>query len=426
MAQALYELRQQVARLMGEMVTGTPSGSLDVNTFGCPGLAIYDNDYFKDWNGHFYSGTHKDTSFVVTGFVKSGGVVTFVPALGSAVDATDLFELYPPDFKPEDINAAINLAISMVEAEALQDRVDESLIVDNLLTDSDMSIWKSSSVLTYWNTSGAGLLIRDSGMGAGGGLYIARMLNAASNPFALQQDNYLLNYAGKGVSASAHVYCMTAARVRLQLTDGVTTWNSNYHGGTGWEWLNIDGVTLSTIPPTVSVSTRIETGHTLIAYVAQTRLISAEKVYEYPIPAGFYMIEAVTPESSIPTKYNIADRLDPKSWRIMRAPQWVHDPDHPDMRNLWFNRNLVSLTANRKLRLEGQGMPAQLALDASTCSVNPAYIIFQAKALLHQSRIRGTGAEFGEHTTQANLAKANAENERMRLRVAGRGRKVSY
>ena len=127
-ATARASLRQNIARLMGEAITGTPSGGFAVNSFQCSTLAVYEDDYFNDWYGRFYSGTHKDTDFVVTDFVKANGVITFSPSLGAAVDATDLFEIYP-DFKPQEINDAINLAISMIEEEALQDKVDATLVV---------------------------------------------------------------------------------------------------------------------------------------------------------------------------------------------------------------------------------------------------------------------------------------------------------
>ena len=127
-ATSRFSLRQSIARLMGEVFTGTPSGGFEVNSFQCSALAVYENDYFKDWFGRFYSGTHKDTDFVITAFAKANGVITFSPSLGTAVDATDLFEIYP-DFKPQEFNDAINLAISMVEEEALQDKVDATLTV---------------------------------------------------------------------------------------------------------------------------------------------------------------------------------------------------------------------------------------------------------------------------------------------------------
>jgi len=124
MAESLWTLRQRVERMMGESITGTPSGFLTVNTFGCTKLEVYSDDYFKDWHGRFYSGTHKDISFVVTGFTQAGGICAFSPSVSVKTDSTDLFELIAPDFSADEINDAINLAISMVEKEGLQDKVD--------------------------------------------------------------------------------------------------------------------------------------------------------------------------------------------------------------------------------------------------------------------------------------------------------------
>ena len=102
MASALtrYALRQLLARLLGESITGTPSGNvLTVGSFDVAALSVYPDDYFNDWWGRFYTGTHKDTTFVVTDFQNpnSNGekaVIYFEPDLSSAVEAGDLFELY--------------------------------------------------------------------------------------------------------------------------------------------------------------------------------------------------------------------------------------------------------------------------------------------------------------------------------------------
>ena len=128
MAQLFYQLRHSLARLMGEMVLGTPDTNLAVGTFGCAKLALYADDYFNDQHGHFYLGTHKDTDFDVVDFVKIAGVVTFDPDLASAVVVGDLFEMYP-DFTPAELNAAINLALAKVEQEALQDKINATLKV---------------------------------------------------------------------------------------------------------------------------------------------------------------------------------------------------------------------------------------------------------------------------------------------------------
>jgi hypothetical protein len=121
----LYTLRQRVGRLMGAMHTATPSGGFLTTATQTKELTVFVDDYFNDWHGRFYAGSNRDTDFEVTDFAKSTGLVTFEPA-AATVDAQDLLELHS-DFTPLEINDAINLSISMVEEEALQRVVDESI-----------------------------------------------------------------------------------------------------------------------------------------------------------------------------------------------------------------------------------------------------------------------------------------------------------
>ena len=255
---------------MGETVIGTPSGTYTTTGFDCADLAVYDDDYFNDWNGRFYEATNKDKSFVVTAFAKSGGHITFSPAV-TLVDALDLFYLLP-DFTPTELINAINLAISMVEQEALQDKVDATLVV-----------------------------VADQ--------------------------------------------------------------------------------------------------------------------YEYTIPTGFVYVDQIFQEGSTADRYSpSSDLIDGRGWRIL----------HGSTPKIWFDDSYVSLTTGRNLRLVGQAVQSQLTLDANTCSVAKAYIVYQAKALLHQSRIRGEGADFEGHRSQLALAQTIANGERARMHVIQRGQKVSF
>lgn len=132
MSTAKYTLRQMIGRLIGtddrQMVTGTPTGGYSTSGFQCSGLALDEDSFYNTWLWRCYIGTHKDTTREVTTFTKSGGTFVFSPVVTGAIDATDLFELHR-DFTPEEIDAAINLAILTVENEALEDKVDETLTV---------------------------------------------------------------------------------------------------------------------------------------------------------------------------------------------------------------------------------------------------------------------------------------------------------
>jgi len=261
-------LRQAVSRLLGESIVGVPGSDFAVNAFGCAKLAVYANDYFNDFSGRFYSGTHLNTDFTVTDFVKTAGVVTFSPSVSGAVDATDLFEMYP-DFTPAEINDAINLALSMVEEEALQDKVDATLAV-----------------------------------------------------------------------------------------------------------------------------------------IAST--------FEYAIPTGFVYIDQIFQETSTADRYSPSGNLiDVRHWRVL----------HGSTPKVWFDNEYVSLTTGRNLRLVGQQYPAQLSLDADECAVSQAYIVYQAKANLHFSRVDEQG---DAHWNKMVAAQSRATEERKRIRVAGRGQRVSF
>jgi hypothetical protein len=278
MADSLATIRQRLGRLMeGEdAILGTPGSALTTSTFASDDLQVYPDDYFNDWHGRFYSGTHKDTNFTVTDFAKlnvdeNKGTVTFAPALSAAADATDLFELYQ-NYTPPEMIDAINESIEIVASGILQDKIDESII--------------------------------------------------------------------------------TAART-----------------------------------------------------------------FEYLIPSGLLYIAQIYQESGTAGRYSASDNLiDTRHWSILRqaTPQ------------LWFDNNYVNLTTGRRLRLVGQAIQSQLTIDTDICNINRALIIYQSKALLHQSRIRGQGAEFEQHRSQMALAQQRADTLRDRLQVGARGQKVTY
>jgi len=146
--------------------------------------------------------------------------------------------------------------------------------------------------------------------------------------------------------------------------------------------------------------------------VVNETLLVADSVYEYVIPSEFRNLEFVYQESSTADRYSRFSGLVPDAhWRILRTTP----------RKLWFDPDLANLTVDRNLRLVGQKDPSRLTLDSDVTQVSPAFVLQQAKALLHQSRIRGDGAEFSEHRSQMALAQGMADRERARIAVAPRG-----
>lgn len=146
----------------------------------------------------------------------------------------------------------------------------------------------------------------------------------------------------------------------------------------------------------------------------ETLLIVAN-VYEYNLPPKFQHLESVYHESANAGRFSSQDDPLPyRHWDILRGPS----------PKLWLDDNYVNLTTGRKLRLVGQKRPDRLVLDADVCNVNPTFMVQQAKAFLHQSRIRGEGADAEEHRTQMLLAQSMAEGLLDRISITPRGRDI--
>ena len=142
--------------------------------------------------------------------------------------------------------------------------------------------------------------------------------------------------------------------------------------------------------------------------------VISSTTYEYELPAGFVNIQTILMEQGTSGRFSpSADTIDRKYWRIL--------PGSPP--KLWFDSNYVALTAGRKLRLLGQQAPPQLSKDSDLCSVDQAYVLYQAKANLHLSRVSESG---DEHYRKMVLSQARANEEREGLMVAGVGEKVAF
>ena len=136
MGTAFYTLRQRLAWMMaGESLTGVPAAApptLTTDTFGVSAFQSYGDDYFNDWFGRFYDGPKAGTDFVISDFEQLNGKLVLATAVSSVILVTDKFEMYP-EYSPEELGRAINLAISSVEGEALEDAIDDTIALSSTM-----------------------------------------------------------------------------------------------------------------------------------------------------------------------------------------------------------------------------------------------------------------------------------------------------
>ena len=134
----------------------------------------------------------------------------------------------------------------------------------------------------------------------------------------------------------------------------------------------------------------------------------AASTYQYEISTHFMYVYKIEMESSTSGVYNKEKPIDPMYWRILRAATI----------ELEFVKEHWSPTADRTLRITGLASPSKLDTDTEACPLNPAYVTYQAAALLHQSRIRGGDVDSEMHSTQMGLCQTMADKVRETMQVS--------
>ena len=420
MATTLAAVRQYLGTLSGNFFTGTPAGTFSTTQFTCAAMAgRFQNDKFNDNYIRFYAGTHIDTTVRINNYVGATAGFTFQPALTGSVDATDLFEVWPKGYNPDEVDSVINLALQSVENFSLEPKYDETIVIDDLLTDSRLEVWESSlTELTNWAESGDGALTQGTSI-LREGTYSAKMEFSSTEHTLSQSIANPMKYAGKSFTFVALCASVTADIARVRVTDGTTAWNSSYHDGSGWldsasqKYLKVTG-TLGDSPTELTASMRVSGAGTV--YWDKAYLLAGEHIYEYTVPTGFQYISKIIVEKGVgnfPENSGLVDYA--RGWKLISdstTPKIVFDPTY------------AQLTSGQLLRLIGQAYPSTLTADTSTTDINPAYLAWQAKAFLHAARITDDSNSSKQHSTQ--LAIAERKSADYYPRSTPKGRKVYW
>jgi len=142
-----------------------------------------------------------------------------------------------------------------------------------------------------------------------------------------------------------------------------------------------------------------------------TTIELVDGTYQYTLPAQFLYIYTIELESSTADLYDEQKPISAEKWRIINGATT----------KLEFIKNLYTPTDERKIRIRGLASPSVLDTDSEECPINPAYIVQQAAALMHQSRVRGSGVDSEMHETQMKLSQAMADRIRTTLQVGPGG-----
>ena len=156
----------------------------------------------------------------------------------------------------------------------------------------------------------------------------------------------------------------------------------------------------------------------LVWSVDTTTITLVAATYEYNLPTTMMYVYRFT-MGDADDGFDDQPAIPPDQWSIVHSstpmvhfglfPYYQRHSGHP-YGELWAE---TDLTADRKIRIEGIATPATLSTNTATSSISPAYLVYQAAALLHESRAIDNDSDL--HRVRAELCQKRADIERARV-----------
>lgn len=142
-----------------------------------------------------------------------------------------------------------------------------------------------------------------------------------------------------------------------------------------------------------------------------TSIELVDATYQYTLSSQFLYIYSIELESSTADLYDEKKPISAEKWRIINGATT----------KIEFIKNLYTPTDGRKIRIRGLASPSVLDTDGEECPINPTFVVQQGAALMHQSRVRGSGVDSEMHEAQMRLSQGMADRIRATLQVSPGG-----
>ena len=357
-------LRQRLSEAIGDYtsMTTTSAGAADGTTLIDTGLRNLsggrDDDSFEGWYVLLTSSAASGEIKRVRQSRESVNSITLQEAFSIQVAGSVTYELHRND--PTLKHNAINRGIEELSNQVPLPLRDETLVVDNLLTNWDFETFVSAtSVFTGWTSTGTPTLTQNTSLvihGDGAGSIAATGATEGLYQTVSVNANEVTN---KQVTFECWVYATVADAVRIRVFWGGSSYESHdYHSGTDqWELQSIQ-VTVPTSATEITAILEVTTGNTGIFDAAW---MTVRPLYKYTIPTS-----------------------------IIRGPHYVYqqlDRHNPTGTYVPVIRGTGPETG-RILRLEGKGVLTRPSTDTATVEVGEPYInVIIAYAAMFYNRI---------------------------------------
>ena len=355
-------LRQRLSEAIGDYLslTATSDGATDGTTLIDSGLRNLaggrDDDAFEGWYVLATSGSASGEIKRVLQSRQANNSLTFQEAFSVQITSTTTYELHRND--PTLKHNAINRGIEELSQQVPLPLRDETLVVDNLLTNWDFETF-ADSAFTGWTSTGTPTLTQNTSLvihGDGSGSIAATGATEGLYQTATINANEVTN---KQVTFESWVYATVADAVRIRILWGSGSYESHdYHSGTDqWELQSIQ-VTVPTSATEITAILEVTTGNTGIFDACW---MTVRPLYKYTIPTS-----------------------------IIRGPHYVYqqlDRHNPTGTYVPVIRGTGPETG-RILRLEGKGVLTRPSTDAATVEVGEPYVnVIVAYAAMFYNRI---------------------------------------
>ena len=235
-------LRQRLSEAIGDNRSqtttseGTTTTLVDITLKNLPGGG--DTNHFEEWYALCTSGANEGTFRRISRYNVQTTTLVVESAFGSAVDTQVSYELhrYDPSHKHNSINRAIEELYP-----SLHKRVrDETLVVDDLLSNSDFETF--SGGFTSWTEVGSPTVSAETSLVMHGS-QAAKVIGDSGAAGQLTQTvtPNVHEITNKSATFKCWVYATAADTARIRLDwDGSDIDSSDYHTGSDqWELLSV-------------------------------------------------------------------------------------------------------------------------------------------------------------------------------------------
>ena len=336
-------LRKQIYENLGDYITATTTSSGSTTTVISTTLINEelggDDDGFSGFWVLITSGSASGESRRAkrtSGYAKATGTLTVDSVFGASIGSGVTFEVHR--YNPAIVHAALNRALARVYPHLSQEILDESLVVDDRLSNSDMETF--SGGFTGWTEVGSPTITQETTK-VKHGASSAKVVSGACDDAQMTQapEIDLVEAAGTTASSKYWVWASVASVARLRLDwDGSTFVNGAYHpGDSSWRLLFVAGLVPNDATQ-VKLILETESG-TNTAYFDAGYLVVGP-VWRYTIPSTI--------------------RKGPHHVSIQRHEIYPEGPyDH-----------IKELQSGRRIQLRGIGALSTVAADSDTTEID--------------------------------------------------------